>query len=41
MLTNPNVNGAKDVLAKYGISTDMVVNKMAMYNKCMELDANE
>ncbi|HMK50102.1 MAG TPA: cytochrome B [Thermodesulfovibrionales bacterium] len=37
MVTCPNEKGAKDVIAKYKISTDFILNKMNMYNKCREL----
>lgn len=37
MVTNPNENGAKDVVAKYNIPLDLVENKMNMYNKCREI----
>ncbi|MBI5700848.1 cytochrome B [Candidatus Saganbacteria bacterium] len=40
MVTNPAVNGARDVLTKYNIPMDMIVNKMNMYNKCREIDQN-
>lgn len=38
MVSNPNENGAKDVIKKYNISMDLVMNKMNMYNKCREND---
>jgi sulfhydrogenase subunit delta len=38
MVSNPNEKGQKDVLAKYKIPLDLVLNKMNMYNKCRELD---
>lgn len=38
MVTNPNENGAKDVIKKYNVPMDMVLNKMNMYNKCREND---
>ncbi|MCE5311820.1 MAG: hypothetical protein LLF86_01565 [Nitrospiraceae bacterium] len=41
ILSNPNESGAKDVIAKYSIPMDMVMNKMNMYNKCRELGENE
>ncbi len=41
MLSNPNEEGAQDVLRKYRISQDMVIKKMDMYNECRELDKNE
>ncbi|MBN2653944.1 MAG: cytochrome B [Nitrospirae bacterium] len=41
MVSNPNENGAKDVLEKYNIPMDLVLNKMNMYNKCRELKDNE
>jgi sulfhydrogenase subunit delta len=37
MVSNPNEKGAQDVLAKYKISMDLILNKMNMYNKCREL----
>ena len=41
MVTNPNEKAAKDVLDKYKISMDLVLNKMNMYNKCRESNKNE
>lgn len=38
MVSNPNEKGAKDVIAKYKIPMELVLNKMNMYNKCRELD---
>ncbi len=37
MVSNPNEKGAQDVLAKYKIPLDLILNKMNMYNKCREL----
>jgi sulfhydrogenase subunit delta len=37
MVSNPNEKGAQDVLAKYKIPIDLILNKMNMYNKCREL----
>ncbi|NQT30198.1 MAG: cytochrome B [Candidatus Saganbacteria bacterium] len=37
MVSNPNQNGAKDVMEKYHISVDAIKNKMDMYNTCREL----
>jgi len=37
MVSNPNEKGAQDVLLKYRIPTDLILNKMNMYNKCREL----
>ncbi len=37
MVTNPNEKGAQDVIAKYNIPVELVLNKMTMYNKCREL----
>jgi sulfhydrogenase subunit delta len=37
MVSNPNEKGAKDVLAKYRIPMELILNKMNMYNKCREL----
>jgi sulfhydrogenase subunit delta len=38
MVSNPNEKGAQDVIAKYKIPMEHVLNKMNMYNKCRELD---
>lgn len=38
MVTKPNENGAKDILAKYNIPLSFIVNKMSMYNTCRETD---
>jgi coenzyme F420-reducing hydrogenase gamma subunit len=38
MVENPNVNGAQEVLKKYNIPMDLIMNKMNMYNKCREND---
>lgn len=35
-VSNPAENGAKDVLAKYKIPSEMINNKINMYNKCRE-----
>ena len=37
MVSNPNEKGARDVLAKYKIPMELILNKMNMYNKCREL----
>lgn len=41
MLSNPAKDGQMDILKKYNISLDWVVNKMNMYNKPRELDIDE
>ncbi|MFH1387528.1 MAG: cytochrome B [bacterium] len=41
MVTNPNENGAKDVIAQYKVPMELIVNKMNMYNKCREQDKRE
>lgn len=41
LVTNPNENGAKDVIIKYNLPMELVVNKMNMYNKCREIDQHE
>ncbi|MDD5670561.1 MAG: cytochrome B [Candidatus Omnitrophica bacterium] len=41
MVSNPAVNGAKDILEKYKIPLDWVENKMNMYNKPRELEGTE
>ncbi|HOE62783.1 MAG TPA: cytochrome B [Candidatus Sumerlaeota bacterium] len=38
MVSNPNIKGAQDVIARYNIDMDLVQNKMNMYNKCRELN---
>lgn len=38
MVSNPNEKGAQEVLAKYRIPMELILNKMNMYNKCRELD---
>jgi sulfhydrogenase subunit delta len=38
MVSNPNEKGAQDVLSKYKIPVELILNKMNMYNKCMKLD---
>lgn len=38
MVSNPNEKSARDVLAKYNIPIEFILNKMNMYNKCRELD---
>jgi sulfhydrogenase subunit delta len=41
MVTNPNEKSAKDILEKYKIPMDLILNRMNMYNKCRELNKNE
>jgi coenzyme F420-reducing hydrogenase gamma subunit len=41
MVTNPNQNGAQDVMDKYKIPMELIMNKMNMYNKCREIDERE
>ncbi len=41
LLDDPNMNGQKDVMEKYGITMDMLKNKINMYNSCLELDKYE
>jgi len=41
MVSNPNQNGAIDVLKKYNIDMDFIMNKFNMYNKCRELDKDD
>ncbi len=36
MVSNPNTKGATDVLKKYRISMDYIINKFHMYNTCRE-----
>jgi coenzyme F420-reducing hydrogenase gamma subunit len=37
MVSNPNEKGAQDVIARYTIPMNLILNKMNMYNKCREL----
>lgn len=37
MVSNPNEKSAKDILAKYNIPIELIMNKMNMYNKCREI----
>jgi coenzyme F420-reducing hydrogenase gamma subunit len=37
IVSNPNEKGAQDVISKYKIPMDLILNKMNMYNKCREL----
>ena len=37
MVSNPNEKGALNVLERYKIPMDLILNKMNMYNKCREL----
>lgn len=39
MVSNPAEHAAHEVLAKYNIPMDLMVNKMNMYNTCRALDA--
>lgn len=36
MMSNPNINGATDVMAKHGIQPKMIMKKMQMYNAAGE-----
>ncbi len=38
LVSNPNEKGIQDVLTKYGITMDLIMNKMNMYNKSRELE---
>ena len=38
LVSNPAVNGQQDILKKYDIPLDWVLNKMNMYNKARELE---
>ncbi|WP_420266254.1 cytochrome B [Candidatus Magnetominusculus dajiuhuensis] len=38
MVSNPNEKGVIDVIKRYGLSTQIIVNKLEMYNKCRELN---
>ncbi len=37
MVSNPNEKSAQDILAKYNIPVEFIMNKMNMYNKCREI----
>lgn len=37
MVSNPNEKSAQDILAKYNIPIELIMNKMSMYNKCREI----
>lgn len=37
LVSNPNEKGAKEVLLRYEIPIELILNKMKMYNKCKEL----
>ncbi len=39
MVSNPAVQGQKDILQKYNIQLDWIINKLDMYNKPRELDS--
>lgn len=41
IVSSPNEKGMKDVLARYGIGMDLIMNKMGMYNACRELVEHE
>ena len=41
MVSDPNVKGAKDVLARYNIPMELIINKIKMYNSCRELDKDD
>lgn len=41
LVSNPNVQGAKDVMQKYNLSDDLIIKKMNMYNSLMEESSNE
>lgn len=36
MVSNPNEQGMKDVLSRYNVPLDQILNKMGMYNTCRE-----
>lgn len=40
MVSDPNEKGAKDVMARYNIPMELIINKIKMYNSCRELDKN-
>ena len=41
VVSNPNENGFKDVLERYKIPLEYILNKTDMYNKCRENDYHE
>jgi len=40
MLSNPALNAAKDIIAKYNLDASLMKNKFDMYNKCREKEDN-
>jgi sulfhydrogenase subunit delta len=40
MMSNPNEQGAQDVIKRYDLSLEMIMNKMNMYNTCRELETD-
>ncbi|MBU1077950.1 MAG: cytochrome B [Spirochaetes bacterium] len=41
VVTNPQEQAQNDIMVKYKISLDLMLNKMNMYNKCREIDKDE
>jgi len=41
VVTNPREQAQTDIMDKYKISLDLILNKMNMYNKCREIDKDE
>lgn len=41
LVSNPNEKSAKEVIAKYNVPIDMILNKMSMYNQCTERAKDE
>ncbi|MDO8804825.1 MAG: cytochrome B [Elusimicrobiota bacterium] len=40
MVSNPRENAARDIMAKYNITPELIAKKMEMYNKCREEEKN-
>lgn len=40
LVSNPNRNSARDVLERYRIPLDLILNKVNLYNQCRELETD-
>jgi coenzyme F420-reducing hydrogenase gamma subunit len=41
LLTNPNEQGAKEVMEKYHVTHELIANKLTMYNACQKVGDHE
>ncbi len=41
MVTNPARDAANDILERYRLNIDLIVNKFDMYNKCREVGKHD